>query len=279
MKQLTTLISALFFFILSVPHAWALPACPSSGQFHNCFGTHVFEGLYKYVGEWQNGFHHGQGTLTFFDDGSKWVGAWENGDLNGYAIKYYADGNIDQEGIFKNNKFLYAQKPKVEAPKVENKSVNRDALTLKGISVDMSIDQSKKILIEGGYSCKYMESQLESYYACNKGDAEIKIGNFIIGNNFVGNLKEGINFSCENFNLCGYKLEEAASLLNDHFKFPKGMEYDRDSLMGDPGVIPRYCGRGKAGDIMCVSEFKDLYFPLSILLIKGSISSGGVSFD
>lgn len=30
--------------------------------------------------------------------------------LNGYAITYYADGSISQEGIFKDDEFLYAQK-------------------------------------------------------------------------------------------------------------------------------------------------------------------------
>ena len=55
---------------------------------------------------------HGQGTLTF-PDGSKWVGAWKNSQLNGYAVTYYADGSINKEGIFKDDKFLYAQtKPK-----------------------------------------------------------------------------------------------------------------------------------------------------------------------
>ena len=51
----------------------------------------------------------GQGTYTYAD-GSKWVGAWENDNLNGYAITYYADGSINQEGIFKDDVFLYAQK-------------------------------------------------------------------------------------------------------------------------------------------------------------------------
>ena len=48
---------------------------------------------------------HGQGTFTFADR-SKWVGAWENDNLNGHAVTYYADGSINQEGIFKDDKFL-----------------------------------------------------------------------------------------------------------------------------------------------------------------------------
>ena len=52
---------------------------------------------------------HGQGTYTLAN-GIKWVGTFENDNLNGYAITYYADGGINQEGIFKDNEFLYTQK-------------------------------------------------------------------------------------------------------------------------------------------------------------------------
>ena len=72
-------------------------------------GTYTFASGENYVGEWKDDKRHGQGTYTFAN-GSKLVGAFENNKLNGYAITYYADGSINQEGIFKNNKFLYAQK-------------------------------------------------------------------------------------------------------------------------------------------------------------------------
>ena len=62
----------------------------------------------EYVGEFKNGLYSGQGTYTYAD-GSKEVGTWENNKLNGYAIKYFANGSIYQEGIFKDNEFLYAQ--------------------------------------------------------------------------------------------------------------------------------------------------------------------------
>ena len=101
MKRLTTLISALFFLLIGISHAWALPACPSSGYFDNCYGTYVWDDGDKYVGEWQNG-KRDQGTFTYAN-GAKEVGAWENGKLNGYAINYYADGSIYQEGIFKDD--------------------------------------------------------------------------------------------------------------------------------------------------------------------------------
>ena len=155
MKQLITLISALFFLTIGVSQVWALPACPSSGYFDNCYGTYTWPDGEKYVGEFKDGKFNGQGTYTFasgnkyvgdfkdgkrtgqgtyfsasgdkhvgeykdgkrhgqgtftFADGSKYVGAWENNKLNGYAITYFANGSIKKEGIFKDDKFLYAQK-------------------------------------------------------------------------------------------------------------------------------------------------------------------------
>jgi len=62
----------------------------------------------KYVGEFKNGSRHGRGTYTYAD-GRKEVGTFKNDALNGYAIKYFANGSIDQEGIFKDDEFLYAQ--------------------------------------------------------------------------------------------------------------------------------------------------------------------------
>ena len=76
MNKLTLFISALFFVILNVSQAWALPNCVGqrSVAWQNCFGTYTFSSGNKYVGE-------------FGDD------------------KY-----LGQEGIFKDDVFQYAQK-------------------------------------------------------------------------------------------------------------------------------------------------------------------------
>ena len=132
MKQLTTLISALLFLVIGVSQVWALPACPSSGYFHNCYGAYVWANGNKYVGAFKDDVRNGQGTYTWedgnkyvgnykddkrtgqgtftFASGAKWVGAWENSKLNGHAITYYADGSINKEGIFKDDRFLYTEK-------------------------------------------------------------------------------------------------------------------------------------------------------------------------
>ena len=62
----------------------------------------------KYAGQWKNDQFHGKGVYTFAD-GRKAVGTFKNDKLNGYAIKYFANGSIDKEGIFKDDEFLYAK--------------------------------------------------------------------------------------------------------------------------------------------------------------------------
>ena len=63
----------------------------------------------EYVGGYKDNKRIGQGTYTFAN-GSKWVGEWENDYRNGYGIYYNVDGSVYQEGIFKDDVFLYAQK-------------------------------------------------------------------------------------------------------------------------------------------------------------------------
>jgi hypothetical protein len=76
---------------------------------------------HKYVGEFKNGLFNGQGTYTYAD-GSRDVGTWKNDKLNGYAIKYFANGSIKQEGIFKDDEWLYAEE---SSPNILNKG-NQD---------------------------------------------------------------------------------------------------------------------------------------------------------
>ena len=82
MKRLIYLISVIFFLVIGVSHAWALPNCPSyqSIYWSNCVGTHTFEdewGEITYVGEWKGNKMHGQGTYTFAD-GAKHVGRYKD---------------------------------------------------------------------------------------------------------------------------------------------------------------------------------------------------------
>jgi len=97
MKNLTATICLTIAVLLgSVGAVYALPPCPSDQNqyYDNCFSTFTFANGNKYVGELRNDKSHGQGTYTF------------------------ADGRI-KEGIWKDDKFQYAQKvtPTVTARK------------------------------------------------------------------------------------------------------------------------------------------------------------------
>jgi hypothetical protein len=66
-----------------------LPACPSSGYLHNCFGTQIFPSGMKYVGEWKYNKYDGQGTW-FYSNGSTSEGIWRGGVLTsaGSSFKF-----------------------------------------------------------------------------------------------------------------------------------------------------------------------------------------------
>ena len=61
------LIMLLLFSITT--NAYALPDCPSdtSKLWDKCFGTINFNNGDKYVGEFKDGYYHGQGTYTYAD--------------------------------------------------------------------------------------------------------------------------------------------------------------------------------------------------------------------
>ena len=63
----------------------------------------------KYIGDFKYDKYHGEGVYSFAD-GTKDVGEFRNGTLNGFAISYFADGTINKEGIWKDDKFQYVQK-------------------------------------------------------------------------------------------------------------------------------------------------------------------------
>ncbi len=87
-----TRILILLASLLVVGNVYALRPCPSSGVFHNCFGTYTSPTGHKYVGEWKDDKRHGQGTLTS-PNGDKYVGEWKDGKRNGQGTFTWANGN------------------------------------------------------------------------------------------------------------------------------------------------------------------------------------------
>ena len=83
----------------------SLPECKGDDhrQWTDCQGTYTYmtEGEDKYIGEWKDGWEHGQGTYTWAD-GRKYVGGFKNDKKHGQGIYSWADGS-KYVGEFKND--------------------------------------------------------------------------------------------------------------------------------------------------------------------------------
>ena len=75
-----------------VGDAAALPDCPSSGYFDNCYGAYEWDDGDKYIGEFKDDNMHGQGTYTFAD-GEKYVGEFKDDRSHGQGTYTYANGD------------------------------------------------------------------------------------------------------------------------------------------------------------------------------------------
>ena len=118
MKKLFVTSSFLISLICLTSQSLALPACPSSHPFDNCYGSYTYASGASYEGEWKDNHGHGQGTYTY-PNGDKYVGGWKDGNKHGQGKYTYANGKVE-EGIFKNDEFMYAKKPTSSPnPKIE----------------------------------------------------------------------------------------------------------------------------------------------------------------
>ena len=81
-----------FVLIVGVGNAYALPPCPTSGYFDNCFGAYMDADGNEYVGEWKDDKRHGHGASTFAD-GDQHVGEYKDGKPHGQGAYTWADGD------------------------------------------------------------------------------------------------------------------------------------------------------------------------------------------
>ena len=100
MKSLLLKLLFLISLISLTSQSWALPPCPSSGYFDNCYGSYTWEKGDKYVGEFKDGKKHGQGTY-FFADGRVWEGQWKDDEW--VSGKKYAAGEYNGSVVADNN--------------------------------------------------------------------------------------------------------------------------------------------------------------------------------
>lgn len=107
----------------------SLPACQGSDftRWTNCVQTFIYPNGNKYVGEWRNGKHHGQGTLTYANGdiregyfaygylnglgtaythatGERHVGKFHHNSPRGLGIRYSSSGSIIEQGNWEQGK-------------------------------------------------------------------------------------------------------------------------------------------------------------------------------
>ena len=97
-------------------------------------GTYTSANGAKYVGEYRDNKRNGRGTYTSAS-GAKYVGEYKNGKPHGQGTLYAADGTVEKQGIWKGDKFQYAQKdnPPAEASGDRNQGVIEYAIRLTGL--------------------------------------------------------------------------------------------------------------------------------------------------
>ena len=71
-------------------------------------GTYYYSNGDRYVGAFEDGQQNGKGTYSYAD-GSKVVGEFKDDKLDGYAVSYDTNGSILRQGIWKDDKFQYAE--------------------------------------------------------------------------------------------------------------------------------------------------------------------------
>ena len=103
MKPFHILLSIALLALLLTTTAHALPDCPKTGVYHNCYGTYTFPDDSKYVGEWKDNKKHGKGTYTY-SNGDKYTGEYKDNKRHGKGTVTSPDG-YKYVGEFKGDKW------------------------------------------------------------------------------------------------------------------------------------------------------------------------------
>ena len=115
-KMLMVNVLSTLGMLFSMNNSWALPDCPASPPFNNCYGSYEWKNGTKYVGEWKDDKTHGQGT-EIWANGEKYVGEYKNDKRHGQGTFTWKNGN-KYIGEYKNDKRhgqgTYTWKKKVE---------------------------------------------------------------------------------------------------------------------------------------------------------------------
>jgi len=155
MNRLLIILSFLISFIFLASYSWALPPCPSSGYFHNCYGSNTFSSGSVYVGEYQNNKRNGQGTFIFGPNsewaGDKYIGEYKDNKKHGLGKYFYLEGD-KYEGEFKEGYYhgqgiyTYPDGEKYEGEYKNNKRNGQGKYTYANGKVEEGIWKNDKFL-------------------------------------------------------------------------------------------------------------------------------------
>lgn len=145
------------------------------------------------------------------------------------------------------------------------------AIQLKGICWAQTKDQMKTVLTSRNYTCGTSPGMFGSVETCQQGEQ------------LVSFYPNEISFSCANFNACKFTASELAQEIVNQ-GFVSVLEPDIETVSDGVNTfhIPTYCGRGKAGDELCVNEGANILTGAPIVtvsLFKGAYGGGGIRFD
>ena len=165
------------------------------------------------------------------------------------------------------------QAERVASSQAEAESLARvcdGAIQLKGVCWAQTKGQMKTVLTARNYNCTVTQGMFGPFESCSQGDQEVTF------------FADKLSFSCENFNACRFSAEELAQEIVNQ-GFVSVLEPDIETVSDGVNTFytKTYCGRGKAGDELCVREGQNLLGQpmVSVSLSKGALGSGGIRFD
>ena len=183
--------------------------------------------------------------------------------------------NAQKEGEVENQKRIKKQATEKEEfcknIQLPNLWTRFDFLTERPITLlglDMSLNKSERVntLECKGYKCRDETNFLGiKQTICRQGNSEVTIN------------ESQVTFDCNSFEVCGRDINEVAEILISTGKVAYlEPDYWQDI---DGNQHLKYCGRGNAGDMLCVREFAWLTPMIFVDLIKGNLGKPQPKFD
>jgi hypothetical protein len=144
------------------------------------------------------------------------------------------------------------------------------SVLISGICWRQSFDEMKLVMTGRGFDCDGPANELAAVYGfkfiCEKGDAWVRIE------------ESRINFSCANFNMCSYSVEETAQFIVNE-GLVDTLKPDAQVINGN--VFKSFCGRGKDGEELCATESQDILGTPTVVITldRGASGEAAPSFD